>query len=792
MALVFVTIGWLIGVWTASRLGLPLSIWGATAVFLSIITLASTTFHNKRILILFASLTAFALGGARYVFAQPAITPAHVAYYNDSDAPIAITGLIVGEPDVRDRSVNLQLRAETAVFADGHTSPVTGDILLQTDRFPVIEYGTRLTAVGQLETPPEFEDFSYKAYLARQQMHSIMRRAQIEVLETGQGSPFYHAIYAFKAKAQTAINQILSDPQAGLLSAILLGNRHNLPADVVEEFRVAGISHIIAISGLHVAVLIGVLVAVTKPFLSRRAALPFILVILGMYTIMVGASPSVMRAAIMGSIYLLAAGFRGRHIYAPAVLMAAAFIITLINPLLLWDVGFQLTFAAVMGLLLYAQPMMRWGRARVENGRLGNSSFHPFINSFIIDPIAVTVAIQILTIPLVIFYFGRWSLVSIPANLLTLPALPPTIVLGGLATLIQMAIPALGQLFGWLVWIFLSWMLTVARFFAAVPGASLYMEINNSGVLLIYSAIGLLTWWYKTEREKRKQMRGAMGRDWMAKTAVFVTLILVILTVQWAKTQPDGLLHVNFLNVGQGDAIFIQTPSGRQILVDGGLYPTVLNDHIGRQLPFGDRSIDIIIATHPDADHISGLPALFERYDVDLLLTNGSDDDSPIQAALSDAAIDTQIHIARVGETIRIDDGVQLEILHPTTVGADDDRNNESVSLRLVYGDFSLLLTGDAEVEAEREMLESKRPLTSVVYKAGHHGSNTSSSAPFLAAVKPQIAIVSAGADNSYGHPHVDVLERLAAGKTAVLRTDELGTIEVITDGKGIWLWAGR
>ena len=788
MALVYVTVGWLLGVWAASWLGLPMQMWGATAVFFTIITLASTTFRNKKLLILLASLTAVALGGVRYQFAQPAITPAYAAYYNDNEAPIAITGLIVGEPDVRDRTVNLRLRAETAVFANGHSSPLTGDILLPTDRFPVIEYGTRLTAVGLLETPPEFEKFSYKEYLARQNIHSIMRRPRLEVLETGQGSPFYHAIYALKAKAQTAINQILPDPQAGLLSAILLGNRHNMPDDVVETFRVAGISHIIAISGLHVAVLIGVLVAVTTPFLSRRAALPLILAILAAYTIMVGASPSVMRAAIMGSIYLLAAGFGGRPVFAPAVLMATALIITLINPLLLWDVGFQLTFMAVLGLLLYAQPLMQWGQARVGNGR-----FSPFVNSFIIAPIAITVVIQILTTPLVIFYFGRWSLVSIPANLLTLPALPPTIILGGLGTLIRMAIPALGQFLGWMAWIPLTWMLSIAHFFAAVPGALLYMEINTSGVLLIYSAIGLLTWWGRLAREKRKRMRGAMGRNWMAKTAVFITLILAILTIQRAKTAPDGLLHVAFLDVGQGDATFIQTPSGRQLLIDGGLYPTVLNDALGRQLPFGDNSIDIIIATHPDADHISGLPPLFERYAIELLITNGDEAaDAPIYTALLTAAADTPRHVAHAGETIQIEDGVRLEILNPSTLDGDGDRNNQSVVARLVYGDFSLLLTGDAEEEAEGMMLAAKRPLSSIVYKVGHHGSNSSSTAPFLAAVQPQISVISVGADNRYGHPHPAVLERLAGVKTAVLRTDELGTIEVVTDGKAMWWQAGR
>ena len=269
-----------------------------------------------------------------------------------------------------------------------------------------------------------------------------------------------------------------------------------------------------------------------------------------------------------------------------------------------------------------------------------------------------------------------------------------------------------------------------------------------------------------------------------------MSVMTAVLAVGWSVTQPDGHLHIVFIDVGQGDATFIQTPSGRQILVDGGYYPSVLNDALGRRLPFWDRDIDLMVATHPDADHISGLPGVFERYRVDRLITNGQGQgESPIYDAVLLAADEagTPIQRALVGETIIIDDGVRLEILHPGAELLPNERNENSVAMRLVYDQFSFVFTGDAEEQAEEAMLARGLPLDGLVYKAGHHGSNGSSSGSFLAAVRPQIITISVGADNNFGHPAPEMLERAADVGAAVLRTDELGTIEMITDGQMMW-----
>lgn len=249
------------------------------------------------------------------------------------------------------------------------------------------------------------------------------------------------------------------------------------------------------------------------------------------------------------------------------------------------------------------------------------------------------------------------------------------------------------------------------------------------------------------------------------------------------RTLPDGRLHVWFLDVRQGDAILIQSPDGRQVLVDGGPSPTALFDQLGEVLPFWDRSLDLVVLTHPDADHMSGLIPLLERYEVGAALDSvvpGEQGAETWLAATSAAGVPRPA--AAPGTRVQAG-GAVLTVLGPPH-GAEDG-NNGSVVLRLDYGTSSMLLVGDAEVEAERALLAGSGPLHADVLKVGHHGSSASTSAEFLEAVQPRLAIISVGAGNYFGHPAPDVLQRLQG--IEVLRTDARGRIEVVSDGKG-WL----
>ena len=246
MPLVYWSVGWFIGLWLASSFDVGQIAW----LILGGVGLAGALILRRyaRIALMFISLSAVGFGGARYLSAVPNIDESHVAYYNGAH-DVTLTGLVVAEPDVRDRSIDLRLAVESITTGDGTTRPVEGAVLVRTFRFPVIQYGARLQIKGLLETPPDDADFSYKDHLARQGVHSLTLLPEVTVLGENHGRRFYHAIYAFKQRAQATINRLIPEPQAALLSGILLGNDNNLPLSLKQAFRTTGVTHIIAISG---------------------------------------------------------------------------------------------------------------------------------------------------------------------------------------------------------------------------------------------------------------------------------------------------------------------------------------------------------------------------------------------------------------------------------------------------------------------------------------------------------------------------------------------------------------
>jgi len=272
----------------------------------------------------------------------------------------------------------------------------------------------------------------------------------------------------------------------------------------------------------------------------------------------------------------------------------------------------------------------------------------------------------------------------------------------------------------------------------------------------------------------------------------WVGLMALVAAVAWMALRglPDGRLHVYFLDVGQGDAILVAAPDGRQILVDGGPSPTALLSELGNLMPFWDRSLDLVVLTHPDGDHITGLIPLLDRYRVaqvlDTPLSNAAPESASWLAGLAQNGVPRTY--AQRGMRLAVGD-LTLTVLHPgptPLTGAASDDNNNCIVLRVDYGATCLLLTGDAEQAAEADMIAAGLPLRCDVLKVGHHGSNGATSAPFVAAVAPRVAVIQVGADNYFGHPHPDVLARLAG--VEVLRTDLNGRIEVVSDGRRVWV----
>lgn len=777
-------VGWLAGVWLAGSLDIGLYTWLALAI--PLIGGAYALWGRGRIGLVLAFCIALALGGVRYAVAQPPYDASQIHFYNGA-RDIVLRGVVTAEPSQSDTRRQLRLEVRELII-DGSSRPVAGTVQVETGRFPTIPYGATLEVSGDLSAPLALGNPGYAAYLERHGVRSVMEFPRVDVVETGGGSPISRFLIGLKDKSRTVIATALPEPQAALLTGILLGDDSGMPRTLSDDFRETGMTHIIAISGFNIAVIIALLDSMTAPFFPRRLAAVMIMVLVGLYTILVGAGASVVRAALMGVSYLVGLRLLGRSTLAIAGLFTAAFLMTLARPDALWDVGFQLSFAATLGLMLYAGP---WTR-RLD--RQAAAILEPQVRSRVVklmsEVLIVTLAAQVLTLPLLLFHFGRLSLTSLPANILILPVQPAVMATGGLALLSGLVMPAAGQVAGWIAWLFLTYTISVISLLAQIPAASVPLPLSAQGLVFVYLIIAGITILpvmridrRPTVRARPRLMKGLLVSGAMLGLAGFSLLI-------WNSNRPDGRLHVAFLDVGQGDSIFIQTPGGRQVLFDGGRYPSVTLDELGRQMPFWDRSIDLVIATHPDVDHVAGLVEVVARYNVAGIVTNGAagESDDAYSAMLAEAGDrGSVIHTAQKGEFIKLEEGVQLEILHSGSPGETDRRNDASVVARLTYGNLSVLLTGDAEEAAETEMIRDGRALEAVVLKAGHHGANTSSSEQFLKAVSPQIVIISAGQDNSYGHPHPAMLARAEAVGATLLRTDEMGTLELESDGRQMW-----
>ena len=272
-----------------------------------------------------------------------------------------------------------------------------------------------------------------------------------------------------------------------------------------------------------------------------------------------------------------------------------------------------------------------------------------------------------------------------------------------------------------------------------------------------------------------------------------LVLCIIALGLWWAALREDrrGLLTVSFLDIGQGDAIFIDAPSGRQALIDGGKGSTVVRE-LGKVMPWYDRSIDVVTATHPDADHIGGLPDVLARYDVATVIRSSVEDSGADQTAFLRAVAsekNAQVLIAERGQIIDLGEGAYLEILFPDRAVPLIETNTGSIVARLVYGDTAFMLTGDAPQAIEEYLVSlDGSSLKSDVLKAGHHGSRTSSALPFVGYVAPSYAVFSRGCDNSYGHPHKEVVELFARFAIPTLDTCETGTITFVSDGQTVAL----
>jgi len=802
--LIYLSCVWLAGIFLGTNLSLPviLILTGLIPIPLLFFT------HRHRKTIILASLGLITLfAAAAYSYSSLyTVDEGNLHFYNDRGT-VEIKGTVTRDPDVRDKSTHLNL-STTEIKLDTGQQEVEGTALLFVPRYPPYKYGDVLRVTGKLETPPQLDDFDYKGYLAHQGIYTIMRYPEIKIEARGQGFKPLEWIYSLRNQMAGTLAKVLPEPQASLAQAIILGIRGGVSPSLKTDFARTGTSHLLAISGLHLSIIAGILLSIGIWIFGRRRYLYvwLALVIIWLYALLTGMHPPVVRGAIMASLFLTAE-LLGRQRSAITALTFAAAIMVGLSPYILGDAAFQLSFLAMTGLVFLFPAFQALGR-KVIKAILGEDGTIVSIVNVASDTLSATLSAIIAVWPVVAYYFGIISLVGPVATFLALPALPGIIITGALIGVLGFIALPIAQVMGWLAWLFLSYIIAVVNGLAAPSLSSIEVVSANTALIWIYylvlaTAIWLKSNWKKSTNPIPKataRLKSGIATSFnlvssLPKKWVFPPLLAIAILVSLvAATMPDSKLRISFLDVGEGDAILIQK-GNQQILVDGGPSSRAISLELGHQMPFWDRTIDLVVLTHPHQDHLAGLVEVLQRFHVNHVLYPELDYESPVYDQWRKLIAEKNIKhtIAQAGQQIDLGEGITIEVLNPQTAplhGTESDIDNNSIVLHLRSGEVTFLLTADIMREAEWSLVRQRAGLACTVLKVAHHGSDTSTTSEFLAVTDSQLAIISTSADNRFGHPSDEVLARLKErlGEENIYRIDENGTIEFITDGKRLWV----
>ena len=609
-----------------------------------------------------------------------------------------------------------------------------------------------------------------------------------------------------------ALTQTIGASKAGLSIALLTGDRAQIKPDLVTNFRSAGLAHLLAISGLHVSLIGGIAMSISVFAFGRKRGI-YILIPLALvlaYAAVAGFAPPVTRAAIMFGVFILGRVL-GRGSHTLAALALAAMVMIAFEPAILASLSFQLSFAAMLGISFVA-PMLE-GTTEISTSRessLERNALAERIRRFVVGSLVVSIAATIGTLPLVALHFDAVPIWGVLATLLAVPAVPILIVSSAIVVAgANLPIPILPDVLALPVVATTNYLTFIADIFANLAPSPIQTGSWSVWMSVFYFAavaIAVLSWprLKSFSARFRPSENGAIARvsTTLSKNATFAVLLSVVLlatsTAIWSVAmsldKDASYFSVRFLQTSHGESIFIETPNGNRMLVDGGGNASQVADTLGSMLPFWDREIDIVLLTHPDTDHVGGLAEVLRRFPVGAVLHSGQISTSNAFASWSKAVEDHDNAVTVwPGMLVGLDHNTTIEVLSGGCGDTDVqcvDNNDASIVTMLRHRDVSFLLTGDIEHSAEIRLATSIPKLHATVLKAPHHGSNTSSTATLINAVEPVAAVIAAGTANRYGHPHPEVIERYNAnvGQERVFRTDQVGTVELRTDGERLWM----
>lgn len=645
-----------------------------------------------------------------------------------------------------------------------------------------LEYGDIIKCKGDLEKGKEarnYRGFDYNTYLKTQKIYEIFNSKKVEFIS--KDIDIFYIANNISNKIEEKIDLLLNETEANLCKGLILGKTQEIEESIKENFRIVNISHILAISGLHVTYIVMLITIISQRIIGKKYGTVFVIVVLIFYMFLVGFTPSIVRACIMGILVNLAFLVHRKNNFWNSLALSLLLIL-INNPYSILNIGLQLSYLATIGIVSFSRKI----RKKIDNLKLlknnlvirKNNKIQTLVNK-IKDNLSVMFSAQILILPIMIYNFNIIGTYFIISNLLVSVIIGTTIFLSILLVTSSFIFFPISKIFSHILTILLQLLIIISNI-SKLPFSKIYIPTPSIvSIILYYVTIYILNFLdnvYSKESDSYYRIRNLIAifkyrirkNRLRVKKVIIATFVLMIIINIIPKN-----LKVHFIDVGQGDSTFIVTPHNKTILIDGG-GSLNKNFDVGEKtlVPYildrGYTKIDYIFVSHFDFDHVGGILTVLQELKVGKVIIGKQFENSENYEKMIKIARKKKIEIIQVDkENDIVIDEVKFNIIWPDkeNIIKENSLNNNSLVMKMIYKNFSMLFTGDIEEIAERKIIDIYKDnsdiLKSDVLKTAHHGSKTSSINEFLKLVKPKIALIGVGKTNTFGHPNIEVLERL-------------------------------
>lgn len=676
----------------------------------------------------------------------------YLEIYKDDKSIISATAVVIKGPSEGEYNYKYTVKARTGKYKNKKFI-----VYINKKNKKLLEYGDLIEIKGEYSAPEvarNYKGFDYSQYLKTLNIYGTIKVEESKIINKNQLSPILISINNIKEKMIDNANRNMPKRTANLLLGILIGERDNIQEDIIESFRTANLSHILAVSGAHTSyIILGITYLISKSKTPKRIGYIITIINLLIFIIITGASYSVVRACIMAIVVIGAKICYRKENFFTSICISLI-IILIQNPFAINDIGLKLSFMGTAGIVIF-------------NKSITNFFIKLKIKQKIAEALSVTFSAQLMIMPITILNFNTISLTFFISNILASPLLGIIIIFGFISIFISSILNPISKILFLILHIFLELLILVSKVTEKIPGSSILVRTPNILFAIVYYILILFFNYFfvikqnPTRRFHKKIIKIITIKNIKNAFKVIAVVFLIMLLLTRIVRIINPTLKIYFIDVGQGDSTLIVTPKNKKILIDGGegktnvLFQYLLDRRINK--------IDYIIISHFDSDHCNGLIEIIEKMRVENIVMSKQSKESEEYKKILEIIKQKNIKVSSVKaeDEIIIEKNLYIKILNPADKLEFQDLNNNAIVAKLVYKDFSMLFTGDIEKAEENLAKKYKNELKSTILKVAHHGSKTSTSEEFLKYVEPQIALIGVGENNKFGHPNQITIEKL-------------------------------